>query len=87
MSKAIVSVRIALIKKNTITLRAQYQIPRYLAKLILDIDKNTSIEYISDLILLTNMYMRVKGFYKKFPQFEEIYKQEIVEYFKKKEVN
>lgn len=80
MNKAKISLLLARVKKNTITLRSSYQLPLYLTKLILDLNVHSDEVYIKDLMNLSTLYLRVKNFYKKFPQFEEVYKKEITEF-------
>lgn len=68
--------KISLIKKRTLDLLTTNQITKHHAKLILSYDFNDEC-YTRFLMALTERYMRVRGYYKKYPQEVDLVNQEI----------
>lgn len=64
-------VKIATLKYQAYKLRANYQIPLYLAYLINHLDGTEEINYIKFLMECSLHYMRIKGYYKKFKGFDD----------------
>lgn len=69
--------KLSIIKFNSIKLRGDFQIPLFLCKCINDLTDSSPVDYVSYLISLTECYMRVKGFYKKYPKFDNLYSRKI----------
>lgn len=55
------------IKFRNIELRGNYQLPLFLSKCISNLTKDSKNEYVSYLMDLCEEYLRVKGYYKKYP--------------------
>ena len=65
------------LKTSAYQLRANYSIPIRLVYYINKVDENTEEKDIRYLMSLCELYLRVKGFYQKYRQFEELYDDEI----------
>lgn len=74
------------LKKVAIDLRANYQIPYMLCKLIRDLDNNCSMVQINYLKSQCEHLMRVKGYYKKYPSLDKTLNESITyDYIKVRE--
>lgn len=60
--------KIALLKKNCMRLRANYQLPNELCVEIIRLGYNDNVKYVKHLMDLCEHYLRVAGYYKKYPQ-------------------
>lgn len=70
-------------KNSAIKLRVEYMIPSELVRAIYKLDDRATekdIRYISELI---EHYIRLKGYYKRYPQIEKKFNEEIIELLKK----
>ena len=65
------------IKYNASRLLINHQLPKYLVQLVLNLDENSDINYIRLLMYHCESCMRVKGYYKKYPQYEKIITEEL----------
>lgn len=76
-------IKIATLKYNALKLRANKQIPLYLAYLINQLDGSEDTRYMRFLIEMSQHMMRVKNYYKLYPlaekESEEIIKNGLVE--------
>ena len=66
MSKVKVKIQIAILKRKTIQARANHQLPIELSSRILDLNENSDVEYVKHLCFLTEHYIRIKGYYKRY---------------------
>lgn len=75
-------INIATLKYYSIILRANYQLPYYLTYLIRQLDVNTDVKIVALLSRLSEDLMRLKGYYKKYPNAEnsanELLRKQIV---------
>lgn len=82
MSKKM-SKSLAIIKYNNVKLRGGYQLPLFLSSCIDKLTKEDKEDYVSFLLSQCELYMRVKGFYKKYPsldrEYSELIKKELKE--------
>lgn len=62
--------KIAQVKYQALKLREKKQIPYYLTKLITDLTGDESAEYVIWLVNMSEHYLRIKGYYKKYPEAE-----------------
>lgn len=69
--------KLARIKFNALELRKRRQLPFYLVYLINNLTGNENPSYIAVLIQYCELYCRVRGFYKKYPDKENLYTEEI----------
>ena len=75
--------KLPVVKYKALQLRNFHQIPFQLCYFIQKLDSNSDIEWIKYLIGQTEMMLRVRGFYKKYPQIEEEFNKVIIEDSKK----
>lgn len=71
--------RLEVVKYKALQLRGRYQIPYRLCYHLTQIDKDTDFEVVEYLLCTCEHYLRVRGYYKKFPQLEEQANKEIEE--------
>lgn len=64
-------VQLSYLKYNALKLRNNYQIPYKLCYEITKLDKDSSKEVILYLSQCAEHYLRIKGYYKKYPALEE----------------
>ena len=74
---------ISVLKYNALKLRANRQLPFYLCKLIQNLNGDEGEGYIKYLMSCSEHFLRVKGYYKKYPLFDEEATKLIKEDFKK----
>lgn len=70
--------KLSILKSKTYQLRAYGQIPYALTYLIYQLTEEDDVNYLELLMALSERYLRVKGYYKRYKQEEEIAKQEII---------
>ena len=75
--------RISILKVNALKLRANYQIPYYLTYLITKLDKCSDVSLVVYLRTQCEHMLRVKGYYKKYPQAEEECERILKQYWTK----
>ena len=85
--KAKSKVNIVVLKHNVCKLRANYQLPFYLSYLVRNISSETDVDVIVKLRSYTEHFMRIKGYYKKYPQFEKSSNDDIAKLFQVKDSN
>lgn len=68
------------LKNKALALRNSYQLPLYLTTLIYNVTNECNVDYVRCLLNLTEQLLRVKGFYKKFPQADKESKDIVVKY-------
>ena len=66
-----------ILKNKALELRKNYQLPFYLTKLIYALKGDEKVSYVVVLKELTEQWLRIKGFYKKYPAMEGIAEQSI----------
>lgn len=66
MSKLKNSVLMFQLKNKALQLRKNFQLPFYLTQCIYGLKKDENVHYVETLMYLTEQFMRVKGFYKKY---------------------
>ena len=71
--------KIAFIKCRTLELRSKRQIPLILAKLISELTGKEDTKYLEYLIEMSEHFLRVPNYYKKYPQ-EEKHAEDVVLY-------
>ena len=76
-------IKINLLKKNALKLYVNKQLPSKLAFMIQNINADTSVKFINSLMFLTEKYLRVVGYYKKYPKEEEIANKYVSDFFRK----
>lgn len=69
--------KLARLKYNALILRNRHQLPFYLVGLIVDLTGKENDAYIGCLMRFSEIYARVRGFYKKYPDSEKIATDEI----------
>ena len=75
--------KINLLKKNALKLYVNKQLPSRLAYMINNINVDTSEKFINSLMFLTDKYLRVVGYYKRYPKEEEIANNYVSNFFRK----
>lgn len=65
-------VSLAMLKYRALELRKNYQLPFHLTKLIYSLQGDENVSYVVVLKELTEQWLRIKGFYKKYPAMEGI---------------
>ena len=68
---------ISTIKTNSIKLLINHQLPKQLVVYINKLDDDSSLKEIEFLKTLSEHYMRLKGYYKKYPVVHDEYNKEI----------
>lgn len=63
-------ISLAILKYNALKLRKTWQLPYKLVYFITSLDKDSSLEWIHYLTMQSEHYLRVKGYYKKYPDIE-----------------
>lgn len=71
------NLKISQIKGKMLTLRGNYQVPYELASRVLKITVKSDLKYLEELMKLTEFYLRVKYFYKKYPLLDKEYSKTI----------
>lgn len=71
--------KLEVVKYYALQLRGRYQIPYRLCYLITQLEKGSDLELVEYLLDACEHYLRVRGYYKKFPQIEEKANKEIEE--------
>ena len=66
-----------ILKNKALELRKNYQLPFHLTKLIYSLKGDEKVSYVVVLKELTEQWLRIKGFYKKYPAMEGIAEQYI----------
>lgn len=66
-----------ILKNKALELRKNYQLPFHLTKLIYSLKGDEKVSYVVVLKELTEQWLRIKGFYKKYPAMEGIAEQSI----------
>lgn len=61
-----------ILKNKALELRKNYQLPFHLTKLIYSLQGDENVSYVVVLKELTEQWLRIKGFYKKYPAMEGI---------------
>lgn len=77
MKKKISNLLLAKLKSSAMKLRANYQIPYVLWDLIRDLSVDSSVAYVNSLKSDTEHYLRIKGYYKKYPSLEKAVNDEL----------
>jgi len=72
------------VKYKAYELKDGGQLPSFLFKKIALLGVDTPLELVKEYITLTDKYLRVKGFYKRFPEYESIYEEEVNKYLKER---
>lgn len=62
--------KLAIIKYQTLELRSKRQIPMFLAKLIYDLKGDEDTKYVMYLLEMSKHMLRVRGYYKDYPDAE-----------------
>lgn len=62
--------KLAIIKYQTLELRSKRQIPMFLAKLIYDLKGDEETKYVMYLLEMSKHMLRVRGYYKDYPDAE-----------------
>ena len=65
------NLKLSKIKGYAIRLRSNYQLPYYLCYLIRNLDSTSSDSYIESLKRDSEHFLRIKGYYKRYPMIEE----------------
>lgn len=60
------------LKNKALELRKNSMLPFYLTKLIYALKGDENVKYINFLRVCTEEWLRIKGFYKRYPQYEQI---------------
>lgn len=71
--------KIAQIKYQALQLRTNKQLPFYLVKLINELTGDEPIQYVQWLLQMSKHFMRLKGYYKDFPEAEKIAEDQLKE--------
>lgn len=71
--------KIAQIKYQALKLRTNRQLPFYLVKLINELTGDESIQYVQWLMQMSKHYLRLKNYYKEFPETEKIAEDQLKE--------
>lgn len=66
-----------ILKNKALELRKNYQLPFHLTKLIYSLKGDEKVSYVVVLKELTEQWLRIKGFYKRYPQTEELAEKSI----------
>lgn len=66
-----------ILKNKALELRKNYQLPFHLTKLIYSLKGDEKVSYVVVLKELTEQWLRIKGFYKRYPNMEDIAKLSI----------
>ena len=66
------NLKISKLKSTAMKLRANHQIPYVLWCLIRNLDVDSNVAYINSLKADSEHYMRVNGYYKKYPSLEAV---------------
>ena len=61
-----IKTKLLILKNSCYKLRANYQLPLYLCKLIYDLDGSESVDYVKYLMEMSQHLLRVSQYYKKF---------------------
>lgn len=75
--------KIATIKYNALELRKNYQIPYVLCNIIMELDKDSREELIVWLMAQSENLIRIKGYYKKYPDIEKAVNETLESEFNK----
>ena len=75
-------IKISVIKHKALQLKVNYQIPYVLYQLIMSIDSTCSESYIHKLTRLSEFYIRIKGYYNRYPLIEKEYNDLLKQEFK-----
>lgn len=62
--------KLAIIKYQTLELRSKRQIPMFLAELIYDLKGDEETKYVMFLLEMSKHMLRIKGYYKMYPDSE-----------------
>lgn len=65
------------VKYNSLKLKDGGQLPSFLFKKICLLGIDSSFEEVRFYMDLSNKYLRVQGFYKRYPEYEKIYEDEV----------
>lgn len=71
--------KLEVVKYYALQLRGRYQIPYRLCYHITQLEKDSDLKLVEYLLDACEHYLRVRGYYKKFPQIEEQANKEIEE--------
>ena len=77
MKKLKSNLQLAKLKNSAMKLRADYQIPYILWDMIRELSIDSSVAYINSLKSDTEHYLRIKGYYKKYPSLEKAVNDEL----------
>ena len=69
--------KLSVIKYNALKLRGNYQLPYLLVQCIDDLKDNDEVSYVRFLMNQCEHALRSKGYYKKYPQIEKQYNEEL----------
>ena len=77
VKKTISNLQLAKLKSSAMKLRANYQLPYILWVMIRELSIDSSVAYINSLKSDTEHYLRIKGYYKKYPSLEKVINDEL----------
>lgn len=63
--------KLEIVKYNALKLRRTYQLPYQLVYYITQLNELDNVEWVTYLMSMTEHLLRVKGYYKKYPQAEQ----------------
>lgn len=75
-------IKISVLKHKALQLKVNYQIPYVLYQLIMQVDSNCTESHIHRLTRLSEFYIRIKGYYKRYPLIEREYNALLKQEFK-----
>lgn len=70
-------IKLSVIKYNALKLRGNYQLPYLLVQCIYVLKDNDEVSYVRFLMNQCEHALRSKGYYKKYPQIEKQYNEEL----------